>query len=296
MRIDFRQLEMLEAVAKFGSITQAADALHVTQPAISIQMRKLEAQVGLPLLERTGRHVQVTEAGLEVVRHSKRIGAVIEDLKENLQQFKGVSKGILRIAVVSTANYFIPDYIAQFRRAHPGVEINLRVANRDHILNLLETNESDLAITGQPPEDSDLVARPFMENPLVVIAAPDHPLVGRKDLTPAQLAKFDFVVREPGSGTRAVMERAFRKHRLECQVSCVMSSNEAVKQAVQAGLGLAVISRQTMELELETDRLAILNCDALSLMRRWYVVYRSFRRLPPAALEFRNNLLARDAS
>lgn len=291
MKFDLRQLEMLEAIADFGSITKAAGALHVTQPAISIQIRKLEAQIGLPLFERSGRNVQMTEAGHEVLRHSQRISAVLEDLRENLRQYKEVSKGALRIAVVSTANYFVTDYIARFRKAHSGVEINLRVANRDDILTLLETNESDLAITGQPPDDSDLIAKPFRENPLVVIAAPDHPLVCKANLEPSRLAEFDFVVRESGSGTRAVMERAFREHKLECRISCVMSSNEAVKQAVQAGLGLAVISRQTMELELEMKRLAIVKCEALPLMRRWFVVYRNFRRLPPAALKFRNNLL-----
>lgn len=291
MRIDLRQLEMLEAIARCGSLTLAAEDLNVTQPAISIQMRKLETQVGIALFEREGRGVQLTEVGQEVLHHAQRISGVLDDLRENIQHFKGVRKGILRIAVVSTANYFIPDYIARFRKLHPGVKINLRVANRDNLLDMLASNESDLAITGQPPEDSDLVARPFKENPLVVIAPPDHPLANQARISPQDLAQFPFVIREPGSGTRAAMERAFREHGLKCQVSCVVSSNEAVKQAVQAQLGLAVISNQTIELETETKRLTILKCKELDLKRQWYVVYRNFRRLLPTALEFRKQLL-----
>ncbi len=297
MRIDLRQLEILEAVARCGSLTLAAEALNVTQPAISIQIRKLETQIGIALFEREGRGVQLTEVGHEVLHHAQRISGVLDDLRENIRHFKGVRKGVLRIAVVSTANYFIPDYIARFRKLHPGVTINLRVANRDNILDMMASNETDLSITGQPPKDSDLIARPFKENPLVVIAPPDHPLVekmgtGKSGILPQDLARFPFVIRESGSGTRAAMERAFREHGLECQVSCVVSSNEAVKQAVQAQLGLAVISRQTTELETETNRLAILKCEALALKRQWYVVYRNFRRLTPTALEFRNQLLS----
>ena len=291
MRIDLRQLEMLDAVARLGTLTLAADALHVTQPAISSQMRKLEAQVGMPLFERDGRGVSLTEAGISVAHHARRVGQLLEDIREDLRQFKDVEQGLLRIAVVSTANYFIPEDIAMFRAAHPGVDINLRVANRDEILEILAANETDLAITGQPPDDADLVARPFKDNELVVIAPPDHPLAGRDDIGPSDLAQFSFVVREQGSGTRRVMERAFLEHGLECKPACVLSSNEAVKQAVQAGLGLAVISRQTIDLELETGRLIMLQSGQLALKREWFLVYRSYRRLSPAALRFRDQLM-----
>lgn len=291
MLIDLRQLEMLEAVAQHGSVTLAAKALHVTQPAISIQLRKLETELGLALTERAGRGIRLTEAGQEAVQHAHRIGQAIEDLRENMRQYRGLVRGQLRIAVVSTANYFIAADIARFRKQHPGIDINLRVANRDGILEMIEANESDLAVTGQPPDDSELVARRFKPNPLVVIAPPDHPLAGRTDLTPRDLVEHSFVFREPGSGTRGAMVRAFREHGLECRESCVLSSNEAVKQAVQAGLGLAVISQQTTQLELETNRLTVLPCEGLSLTRQWFLVYRNFRRLPPSALEFRNQLL-----
>ena len=291
MKIDLRQLEMLEAVARHRSLTLAAEELHVTQPAISIQLRKLEAELGIALTERAGRGIRLTEAGHEAVQHAQRIGQALEDMRENMRQYRGLVRGQLRIAVVSTANYFIPADIARFRKLHPAIEVNLKVANRDGILELIEANESDLAITGQPPDDSELVARTFKPNPLVVIAPPDHPLAGQFEVSPRELVAFPFVFREPGSGTRAAMERAFREHGLECRPSCVLSSNEAVKQAVQAGLGIAVISQQTTQLELETDRLIILPCKELSLTRQWFLVYRNFRRLPPSALEFRNQLL-----
>lgn len=296
MKIDLRQLEMLTAVADHRSLTLAAKALGVTQPAISIQIRKLEAETGIALFERAGRGVALTEAGREVLDHAQRIGRVLDSLRESLRQHKGLDRGLLRLAVVSTANYFIPGDIAQFRKQHPGIEINLRVANRDSIFKMLEASESDLAITGQPPDTSELIARPFKANPLAVIAAPDHPLAGRPEVSPEQLAAYPFVFREPGSGTRAAMERAFREHGLICRESCVLSSNEAVKQAVQAGLGLAIISGQTTELEIETGRLTILNSPSLSLMRQWYLLYRNFRRLSPPALEFRNHLLAENSS
>lgn len=291
MRIDLRQLEMLTAVAEHGSLTQAAEALHVTQPAISIQLRKLEAELGLALTVRSGRGVRLTEAGQEAVQHARRIERALEDMREDMRQRSGLVRGVLRIAVVSTANYFIAPDIARFRRARPGIEVNLQVANRDGILRMVEENESDLAVTGQPPDDSDLIARGFKPNPLVVIASPDHPLAGRSRLVPNDLVQFPFVFREPGSGTRDATIRAFREHGLECHGSCVLSSNEAVKQAVQAGLGIAVISRQTIQLELEAGRLTVLPCEGLSLMRQWFLVYRSFRNLPPPALEFRNQLL-----
>lgn len=292
MRLDLRHLDALQAIADRKSLTLAAHDLGVTQPAISIQMKKLEHELGVSLFERVGRGVELTEAGREVLQHARRIGRVVEDLRENLRQYRELGRGELRIAVVSTANYFISDHIARFRKDHPGVGINLFVANLGGVFNLIEANEADLAITGRPPEDAEFVAQRFMQNPLGIIAPPDHPLVGRADLAPQDLLDYPFVFREPGSGTRAAMERAFHEHGLECRASCVLSTNEAVKQAVQAGLGIAVISKQTIELEVVTGRLALIECSGLSLMRQWFLAYRNFRRLPPAALSFRNQLLS----
>ena len=291
MHLQFRQLQVFEAIARHKSLTKAADELNVTQPAISIQLQKLEAEVGLSLVERSGRQIALTEAGEELLKHAERMSRDMTDMEESLEQFRGLNSGRLRLAVVSTANYFLATEIAEFRERYPGIEITLQVANRDDVQRALEANEADLAITGRPPEDSDVVARPFMDNPLIVIAAPDHPLAGRKNIAMAELAEYQLVAREEGSGTRAAREKAFADRGLECKVSCVLSSNEAVKQAVQAGLGVATISAQTSQLEIETGRLVSLDIDAFPIMRQWYVVYRSYKRLPPAALAFRNQLL-----
>lgn len=291
MSLDLRQLEVFEAVARHGSITRAAEELRVTQPAVSIQLKKIEEQTGLALIERVGRKLFLTEAGEELRRHAERMARDLVDLEESLLLYRGVRRGRLRLAVVSTANYFLHDHLTAFKKHFPEIDVNLRVANRDSILQALESNQADLTITGQPPDDADVVARRFMDNPLVVIASPDHPLAGQKLISLERFSKEPLVIREQGSGTRAALERVLGERALTYRASCVLSTNEAVKQAVRAGLGLAVISGQTAELEFETDRLVSLNVEGFPVMRKWFVVYRKFSRLPPAALAFRNILL-----
>ncbi|MGV6812940.1 MAG: LysR family transcriptional regulator [Brevirhabdus sp.] len=292
MSLDFRQLQVFEALARHGSITRAAEELRVTQPAVSIQLRKIEEQTGLALVERSGRKLQLTEAGEELRRHAERVSRDLADLDESLLLYRGVRRGRLRLAVVSTANYFLHTHLTAFKSHFPDIEVNLKVANRDKILKALESNRADLSITGQPPDDADVVARRFMDNPLVVIAPPDHPLASKNEVTLEQFSKEPLVVREPGSGTRAAMERVLGEHGLTYRASCTLSTNSAVKQAVRSGLGLAVISGQTAELEMETNRLVTLNVQGFPVVRQWYVVYRKFNRLPPTALAFRNILLS----
>lgn len=291
MSLDLRQLEVFEAVARHGSITRAAEELRVTQPAVSIQLKKIEERTGLALIERVGRKLHLTDAGEELRRHAERMARDLVDLEESLLLYRGVRRGRLRLAVVSTANYFLHDHLTAFKNHFPDIDVNLKVANRDAILHALETNQADLSITGQPPDDADVVARRFMDNPLVVIAPPDHPLAGQKRITLAQFAREPLVIREQGSGTRGAVERVLGERNLTFQASCVLSTNEAVKQAVRAGLGLAVISSQTAELERETNRLVTLDVQGFPVVRKWYVVYRKFSRLPPTALAFRNILL-----
>lgn len=291
MSLDLRQLQVFEALARHSSITRAAEELGVTQPAVSIQLRKIEAETELTLVERVGRRLQLTEAGEELRRHAERVARDLVDMEESLLLYRGVRRGRLRLAVVSTANYFLHDHLTSFKKHFPEIDVNLQVANRDSILRALESNQADMSITGQPPDDADVVARRFMDNPLVVIAPPDHPLAGSKNISLEQFAKEPLVIREPGSGTRAAVERVLGEQGLSFRVSCVLSTNEAVKQAVRAGLGLAVISGQTAELEFETGRLAALPVEGFPVMRKWFVMYRKFNRLPPAALAFRNILL-----
>jgi DNA-binding transcriptional LysR family regulator len=296
MHITLRQLRIFETVARFSSISRAATELHLTQPAVSMQVKQLEDQIGLPLLEQIGKRLFLTEAGAELRIHALRFAAQILELKAAMDQFRELDRGWLRLAVVSTANYFLPPLIVSLSDRHPGMRISLQVANRESVLAALADNRADLAITGQPPESADLIAQPFMDNPLVVIAAPTHALAAAGGPVPmARLCRETLVVREPGSGTRAAIERHFAEHGLEYLPGCELNTNEAIKQAVQAGLGLGVVSAQTIELELETRRLVVLEAEGFPLIRRWYIVHRCDKRLSAAALAFRELLLAQSA-
>jgi DNA-binding transcriptional LysR family regulator len=286
MHITLRQLQIFEAVARHSSISRAAGELHVTQPAVSMQMKQLEEQIGLPLLEQIGKRLFLTEAGHELRMHAQRIALQTQELKTAMDQFRDLQRGFLRLAVVSTANYFLPPLIATLSDRHPGMRIALQVANREDVLAALADNRTDLAITGQPPESADLIALPFKDNPLVVIAAPTHPLTKLTRIALKKLARETFVVREPGSGTRAVIERQFAEMGIAYSPGCEFNTNEAIKQAVQAGLGIAVVSQQTIELELETRRLAVLPVEGFPIVRRWYVVHRRDKRLSAAAAAF----------
>ncbi len=291
MPVDNRQIRVLDAVARHGSITRAAQELHLTQPAVSMSVRQLEESLGLPLVERVGRRIVLTPAGRELADHARRIVQATADLEEAAGQMRGLERGVLRLAVVSTANYFLAPILANYRARYPGIAVALQVANRDSVLAALEAGEADLAVTGRPSEDAELVAQRFKDNPLVVIAPPGHPLLARAPIPLARLVREPLVVRERGSGTRAAMERLFAAHGLDFETSCVFETNEAVKQAVQAGLGLAVISAQTVELELATGRLAVLPVEGFPILRVWYLVHRAHRRLPPPAQAFRRILL-----
>lgn len=290
--VTLRQLKVFEAVARHLSFSRAAEELHLTQPAVSMQVKQLEEQAGLPLTEMIGKKVYLTEAGEEIARHARRIAQQLREAEEALDALKGVRGGRLAIGVISTAKYFAPRLLAEFKHRHPGVELQLGVYNRETVVRKLADNEIDLAIMGQPPQDFPTVAEAFADHPLVIIAAPDHPLAKMKQVAPALLNEETFVIREPGSGTRAAMERFFAdvgimpKHRME------LISNETLKQAVMAGLGLAFISAHTVSLECEVGRLVVLPVDGTPIVRRWFVVHRAEKTLLPVAETFREFLLA----
>jgi DNA-binding transcriptional LysR family regulator len=292
MQISLRQLRIFESVARHSSMSRAAKEMHLTQPAVSMQMKQLEEQIGVPLLEQNGRHLYLTEAGQVLRGHAERFNAQTLELQAAMDQFRDLERGLLRIAVVSTANYFLPPLIAAYSERHPGVRISLQVANRESVLALLADHRTDLAITGEPPEGVDVDAQRFMDNPLVVIANPGHPLAQLKQVSLMQLREERFVMREAGSGTRAAIERLFAERKVNYLLGCELSSNEAIKQAVQAGLGLAVVSLQTIELELETRRLAVLPADGFPIVRHWYIVHRRDKRLSAASHAFRDLLLS----
>lgn len=292
MNITLRQLRIFEAVARLGSISRAAAELHLTQPAVSMQMKQLESLLGLTLVEQVGKRLTLTQAGTELREHARDIALRVVDLSAAMDQLRGLERGQLRLAVVSTANYFLPEVIAEFSRHHPGVRISLQVANRESVLAALAANTADLAITGRPPDSADIVAQRFMDNPLGVIAPPDHPLVGQGAVPLARLARETLVLREPGSGTRAALERHFAAHGLQIRPGCELGTNEALKQAVRAGLGLGMVSMQTLELELATGCLVLLPVEGFPIVRQWYVVQRARKRLSAAAQIFRGMLLA----
>jgi DNA-binding transcriptional LysR family regulator len=290
MHLTLRQLTIFDAVARNRSYTRAAEELHLSQPAVSLQVRQLETGLGLPLLEQVGRQVYLTEAGREVFRASRQVADRLHELREFLDELKGLERGQLTVAVASTVNYFAPRLLAAFSRRLPGVHISLTVTNREGLLQRLEHNEVDVALMGQPPETLDLVAEPFMENPLVVIAAPAHRLAGRR-VPLLALREEAFLLREPGSGTRIAMERFFSEHDLALSTGMEMNTNEAIKQGVEAGLGLGIVSLHTAGLELEMGRLVVLDVEGFPILRQWYVVHRRGKRLSQVAQAFREHVL-----
>ncbi|GIX29134.1 LysR substrate-binding domain-containing protein [Pelomicrobium sp. G1] len=291
LHVTLRQLRVFESVARHLSFSRAAEELFLSQPAVSMQIKQLENQVGLPLFEQIGKKIYLTEAGKEIYHYSRAVAQQLSDMEHALNELKGLERGRLAIAVVSTANFFAPQLLARFVQQHPGVQVSLSVVNRETVLRQLAENEIDLAIMGLPPEGLDVRWQPFMENPLVVIAPPSHPLTKEKRIPMKRLAEEVFVIREPGSGTRGAMERFFAEHRVQLKTSMQMGTNEAIKQAVQAGMGLGVVSYHTIELELETKRLKVLDVVGFPIRRNWYLVHRQQKRLSKVAEAFREFLL-----
>ena len=292
MNITFRQLEVFEVVARLLSYTKASKELHLSQPAVSMQIKQLEENVGLPLLEQVGRKTYLTEAGREMYHYCRTIAQQLEEAGEVLEQLKGLKSGRLEITVATTANAFATRMLSMFNKRYEGSTVSLDVTNRERLLRQLADNEKDIAIMGRPPEDADLVTEPFADNPLVVVAAPDHPLVSMQPIPLNKLQDQTFVVREKGSGTRTAMERFFEEHNLTITSSMEMNENEAIKQAVQAGMGLGIVSIHTIELELETNRLVILDVADFPIMRHWYLVHRKDKRLSPITQAFKDFVLS----
>lgn len=288
MHITLRQLTVFEAVARLLSFTRAAEELHLSQPAVSMQIKQLEESAELALFEQFGRRIFLTDAGKEMFECAQVIARQLSDTDALLDEMRGGQRGRLLIAVASTANAFATRLIATFSERIQDLAVSLDVTNRDGLLRDLENNEADLVIMGQPPEGLDLVAEAFMDNPLVVIAAAEHPLAKvRGRISLADLRDEPFVVREAESGTRVAMERFFAGRGVRLNTGMEMRSNEAVQQAVQAGLGLGIVSLHTLELELETGRLVVLDVESFPIMRQWYIVHRHGKRLSPVARAFK---------
>lgn len=295
LHLTLRQLQVFEVAATNLNFSLAAKQLFLSQPAVSMQIKQLEENIGLPLFEQMGKKIFLTEAGRELSHYSRSISQQLADMEAVFDEMKGLGKGKFTLSVVNTANYFTPQLLARFCQRYPDINVILQVANRDAVLKQLADNSTDLAILGQPPDGLDINAVPFLDNPLVVIAAPGHPLAKLKRVKFALLAKETFLSRELGSGTRSAMERIFKRHKIQPHISMEMETNEAIKQAVRAGMGLGILSLHSIELELETKRLAMLNVEHFPLPRHWYVAHRSSKRFSSAAAAFKKFLLTEAA-
>jgi DNA-binding transcriptional LysR family regulator len=281
--VTLRQLRSLTALARAGSVTQAAEILHLTPPAVTLQLQALQQAAGMPLVERSPSGMVLTEAGLEVAAAARRVDAILAECEAALGDLSGNRRGAVAVGITSTAKYLAPRALGAFSRSHPGLDLRLSVGNRAETIAGLRDHSIDLAIMGQPPDELAVEATLIGPHPHVVVTQPDHPLAGRTRLSPVALEQELFLVREQGSGTRSLMQRFFADAGVAPRIGMELGSNETIKQAVVAGLGIAFLSAHTIELEVQTGRLAILDVVGLPAMRQWFVVHMADRRLTLAA-------------
>jgi DNA-binding transcriptional LysR family regulator len=283
----FRQLRVFSEVARHLSFAQAAQSLSLTPPAVTMQVRELEKHIGMPLFERSGRTVTLTTVGEYMLVYARKMLSTLKDAEDAAARLQKLEVGQLTIGMVSTAKYFVPHLLAEFRQDHEGIDIKLVVGNREQLVKMLLANEVDIAIMGRPPKDMATRAEPFAAQPHVFVAPVKHPLVARGHLPASALQGQPFIVRERGSGTRAAMERFFSRTHAEPRLIMEMTSNETIKQAVMAGMGLSFLSLHTMGLELDNRLIAILDVEGAPLVRAWNVVHMLSKLLSPAAEAFR---------
>lgn len=288
-----RQLQVFEAIVRLGSFTKAAEELFLTQPTVSMQTKKLADSMGLPLFEHVGRNVRPTEAGLELYDSCRKIFETLANLEMKMADLKGIKRGRLRLGVISTAKYFTPEVLGEFCKEYPGIEVALKVSNRDRIIERINANEDDLYIMGQAPADqTDVVAHEFAPNPLVMLAPRDHPLVGKKNIDLAEIVDEPLILREPGSGIRDATLKLFDQAKLRPSVRMELGSNEAIKHAIVGGLGISVLSLHTLTLEGTEGPVALLDVKGFPIMRKWYIVYPKGKELSLVAQAFLEFALA----
>ncbi len=280
------QLQILEAIAKHGSFTRAAEELELTQPTVSQQIKRLTQTIGMPLFEQLGKQIYLTAAGKEVLAASAIISEKFAELEITLDELKGLKQGRINLVASTTAKYFVPRLLGTFRRRHPDIELALHITNQEGVLARLARNQDDLYFTGRPPSDLDIDLRPILENALVVVAPANHPLAGEKNIAVKQLAKEPFIFREAGSGTRLAIEQFLAENRVSVEVIVELSSNEAIKQAIAGGLGISVLSQHSLDLENQNGLLTILNVEGFPIQRHWYAIYPSGKQLSVAAQAF----------
>ena len=286
-----KQIQTFIAVARERSVSKAAERLFVTQPAVSMQLRQLEDAFGIALVEASGRNIRLTDAGEAFHTYAIAATGALKDLEAVMAEHVGIKKGHINLAVVSTVKYFVPMLLVRFSKLYPGVEVSLRIDNRENILGMLARNEADLVIMGRAPKTLDCEAVAFATNPMSIVSAPDHTLSRRKHLPFSALAEHRFVVREQGSGTRAAMERLFAQNEIPLKVVMEMPSNETIKQAVMAGMGMSFLSLRTVRHELASGHIALLDVSGMPLVGNWYVTHLRQKRLAPAAQAFKAFLI-----
>ncbi len=292
MHLTLQQLRLFESVSRLGSYTRAAEELFITQPAVSIQIKRLEGQVGIPLFEQVGKRTFPTAAGKTMYTASLDIINRVEDLKASIEELKGTVKGTLQMSVVTTAKYFLPNLLGAFLQQYPDVEPKLKFTNRARVIERLMNNDDDFVVMGKIPKDNNLEAYPFLNNILGIVAYNGHPLANKKNITIEELAKQRFIIREAGSGTRYAFDKLLLEHGLEIEPYMELGSSEALKQAVMAGLGIAVLSLHSVRLEREVNKLSVLDVKGFPLRRRWYAVHLKGRKLSLVARTFLDFILS----
>ena len=291
MHITLRQMRLFLALAETGSVTAAARLLHVTQPTATMQLQKIAESVGLPLFEVISKKVYLTEAGRELAQSARTIASEWEAFDQKMDALRGLTRGRLRVALVSTAKYFVPRLLGAFCEQHPDIEIALEALNRSGVVNRLRENLDDIYIMSMPPADMDVETHVFMPNPLVVIVASTHPLVQQKSIALSELAGMRFILRESGSGTRMAVDSFFKNHQFKPNLRLELGSNEAVKEAVAGNLGIAVLSRHALSGNLKHHGVEVVNVAGFPIQSNWFIVYPKARQLSPIAKVFLQTLL-----
>jgi len=290
-RITLRQLETFATVARLGSFSRAAEALHLTQPAVSIQIRQLTETVGMPLFDQAGRSLRLTAAGEELLTTTRNLDDIWNRFESTIDALRGLKRGTLRVALVTTAKYFLPRMLGAFCKRYPDISIELEIANRDRVVERLRHNEDDLYVMSYPPEDLDIVVHPFLDNEMVVLAPRGHWAAERR-LSLAELAGEPFLLREPGSGSRRAIDDFARQAGVKLRVRLALGSNEALLELAGTGMGLAVISRHALGERLEGEGLVILDVEGFPLHRPWNLVHLRHKILPVPARAFLDEMLA----
>ncbi len=285
------QLKVFEAAARHGSFTRAAEELFLTQPTVSMQVKQLTKAVGLPLFEQVGKRLYLTQAGQELFATCREIFEKISHFEMTVADLKGLKQGKLRLAVITTAKYFVPRLLGPFCQLYPGIDISLQVTNHSGIMERLKENLDDLYIMSQLPEHLDINFQSFLDNPLVVVAPINHPLANEKNISVQRLSEEPFILREPGSGTRTAVQKLFDEQGIGLKVKLELGSNEAIKQAIAGGLGVSVLSRHTLTPEAANTDLTVLDVEQFPIRRYWYMVYPAGKQLSVVARTYFDYLI-----